>query len=152
MSSDPFAAPDSSRLGRDPTTFQRVVAIILLVSAGFEILWTGFTVIGMLSGAMLTVVDVPGQQEGMGLLILVLYGVWFVGALVSSVMHLIGGLQLLGRRPNRKLLWGSAIASIGAVLTIYCAPFGLVSAILLLVWLTKPASEDVDGPDPDILD
>jgi len=149
--SNPYDAPTAAGSRRAPApgedSLARVTGILAIVFAALELMFAAFAILGTAMGGVMTFTARSGDEGAFGAMILVLYIVIFLGAVTSGVLHMIGGIQLLRPAPNRTLVWLAAAGSLGSVLTVYCSIFGIVTAILMLVWLTRPAAHD-----PDILD
>lgn len=152
VADSPWDAPDPVGLTWDevptprPDTLARVTGILNLVFAPLELLFALFAVAVLLSGGL--VVSLPNPPPGLDdfmVLYFVVYALFLVGAVVAGLGHLVAGIQLLRARPNRVALWVSVFTSFGGLITVYCAPFGIASAILTLVWLTRPPPEEADG-------
>lgn len=120
------------------------IAVLRLIFAPLELCFAMFSV---LSAAVLLLLwmqpnpppELAPSIELFGLFALA-YVVLGLGGLIGAIGHLIAGVQLLLRRPSRPLLWLSVATTVGSLITFYCSVFGILSAILTLLWLTRPVA------------
>lgn len=129
---------------QDLPQYDRLAMGSFLVSGALSICFGLFSVLGTLMGGLMALsVLVTGEEEGLiGLLLLVFYGVWMAVCLVVGSFHLWAAMQLFHRRPKGTWLWVAAASGLSLSVTMYCAPFGLISGILGVMAMINAPPED----------
>lgn len=100
----------------------------------FSVLGTGVSVLmgigGILSGDGEMLIGIPMAMA---------YGTFMVVGLLSGGLQLAGGVRLL-RGQKDTLTWVATFAAIASVITVYCAPPGLLAFALGLAAMVSPAT------------
>jgi len=125
------------------TGLDRASAICFLVTGALVTFFGLFSVMGTLTGGVMTIAGLAdGNVEigGMGAVILVFYAIWMIACLVGGPIQIAAGIQQFRGRPLGALHWAAVAAGMASCVTVYCAVPGLLSfALGLASGLAKPA-------------
>jgi hypothetical protein len=111
----------------------RITAITFLVTGGLVSAFGAFSLMGTLAGGVMTVAgaaDGDAEIGGIGVMLLLFYGVWMVACLGGGPLQILAGVRLFrGERPGT-LHWLATFAGLASCVTVYCAMPGMVSFAL----------------------
>lgn len=141
-SDQPFAPPVSTASSPgERSTLDTAAGVMFLISGTMLCMWALWSVIGVLTGGLMSVAMVASGDEELliGLPILLIYGVWLVVSAIAGPVQLVAGVQIFRNRASKPLLWAASIAGLASAITVYCAMTGMVSFGLgLASVLSKP--------------
>lgn len=120
----------------------KIAMVSFFASGALSMMFGLFSVLGTAMGGLATGAFFLTLDEDMliGPIILVFYGLWMVVCLVVGALHLYAGYALATRKPKGGWMWAAAGSGLALAVTFYCAPFGLLSAVLG-VWAILQDSE-----------
>ena len=117
----------------DLPLYDRLSMRSFFISGGLAVFFGLFSVLGTVMGVLMTVLSAMGgggEEALIGVLLLGFYGLWMVVCLGVGSLHLWASIQLLRGREKGTWLWIAAGSGLLLGITVYCAPFGMVSGVL----------------------
>jgi hypothetical protein len=123
-----------------------VAGVMFLVAAVPTLFFGLFSILGTLMGAGMTVVGVVEEPEMalMGVALGLVYGIWMVVCLLAGVLQLSAGIRIFMGHKD-KLTWAATLCSLLPMMTVYCAPFGVMAFVFGLVALLTDLKESQEG-------
>lgn len=117
--------------------------VAFLFTGILELLFCGLSLLGVLTGGVMTAGSLAGELRDwealLGPLLLVFYALWLGITIISGPLHVYAGGAILAGNRSRKLLWAGTGVSILPLATVYCAPTSILAGVLGLVTaLQKP--------------
>ncbi|MDP2315264.1 MAG: hypothetical protein Q8P41_20365 [Pseudomonadota bacterium] len=111
--------------------------VAFLIAGVLELLFLALSVLGTLTGGVMSVAALLGELRNeealIGPVVLLFYGLWLVVTAIAGPLHIAAGVSIVTGHRNRKLLWIATGASLLPFATIYCAPTSLVAGVLGLL-------------------